>query len=54
MLRETFRKSLHNEYEHLKAMDWVMRLRRSVTKNDSIQLVTETKLLMLQLQRCHD
>jgi ribonuclease P protein component len=53
ILRETFRKNRQNEYEHLKKMDWVIRLRRPVTCNESVQLVIETKLLMLQLQQCH-
>ncbi|WP_256207882.1 ribonuclease P protein component [Nitrosomonas sp. Nm166] len=53
ILRETFRKSQHND-AHFKKMDWVIRVRRSVTKNDSTQLVAETQLLMVQLQQCHD
>ena len=52
ILRETFRKNRHNEYEHSKKMDWVIRLRRPVTRNKSVQLATETKLLMFQLQQC--
>ncbi len=53
ILREAFRKNRHNEYEHLRKMDWVIRLRCPVSKNESIQLANETKLLMLQLQQCH-
>lgn len=53
ILREVFRKNRHNEHEHLRKMDWVIRLRRPVSKNESIQLATETKLLMFQLQQCH-
>lgn len=53
ILRETFRKNRHNEYARFKKMDWVIRLRRPVTKNDSAQLAAEAKLLMFQLQQCH-
>ncbi len=53
ILRETFRKNRHNEHGQLRKMDWVIRLRRPVTKDESIQLATETKLLMFQLQQCH-
>lgn len=53
ILREAFRKNRHNEYKHLKKMDWVIRLRCSVSKDESIQLANETKLLMFQLQQCH-
>jgi len=52
ILRETFRKNRHNEYEHFKKMDWVIRLRRSIPQNDSLQLVSEAKLLMFRLQQC--
>jgi len=34
-------------------LDWVMRLRRPVAKNNTLQLTTEAKLLMLRLQQCH-
>lgn len=53
ILRETFRKNRQDEYAHFKKMDWVIRLRRHVSKNESAQLATEAKLLMFQLQQCH-
>ena len=48
ILRETFRKNQGDE--HIKKMDWVIRLRCPVTRNESKQLATEAKLLMFQLQ----
>ncbi len=55
ILRETFRKSRYNDYEYVNSrMDWVIRLKRSVSKNESIQLVKEIQLLMIELQQCHD
>ncbi len=55
ILRETFRKNRSNDYEYVNCrMDWVIRLRRSVSKNESIQLVKEIQLLMTKLQQCHD
>ncbi|MEK6686347.1 MAG: ribonuclease P protein component [Pseudomonadota bacterium] len=50
ILREAFRKSGRDD--QTTRMDWVIRLRRPVTGKESIQLVTETNLLMLQLQQC--
>ncbi|MEK7772081.1 MAG: ribonuclease P protein component, partial [Pseudomonadota bacterium] len=50
ILRETFRNSKRDD--QTTRMDWVIRLRRPVTGKESIQLVTETNLLMLQLQQC--
>lgn len=35
-------------------MDWVIRVRRPVAKNESMELITETKLLMFKLQQCHE
>ena len=52
LLREAFRKSRHDDHEQLRKMDWVIRVKRSITKNESMQLITETKLLMFELQRC--
>ena len=51
ILRETFRRNRLNDQTN--EIDWVIRLRRSVAKNESIKLATETRLLMLQLQQCH-
>lgn len=52
LLRETFRTFQHNAYN--KKMDWVMRLRRPITKDISAQFIAEIRLLMHQLQQCHD
>jgi ribonuclease P protein component len=52
ILRETFRH--HRSCDQTTKMDWVVRLKRSVNKKDSIKLVTEMKLLMIQLRQCHD
>ncbi len=52
LLRETFRRNQQNEKS--RKMDWVIRLRRPITKHDSLRLITEAKLLMLQLQKCLD
>ncbi|MXS83216.1 ribonuclease P protein component [Nitrosomonas oligotropha] len=51
ILRETFRKNRF--YDQTIKMDWVMRLRRPVPRNELKKLATETQLLMLQLQQCH-
>jgi len=53
ILRETFRVSRQDE--QIKTMDWVIRLRRPVIKHENeLQLITETRLLMLKLVQCHD
>ena len=52
VLRETFRQNRSGE--SMKKMDWVIRLRRKVSRNDSARLVVEIKTLMLQLQQCHE
>lgn len=52
ILRETFR--YHRSCDQIKKMDWVVRLKRSVNKKDSIKLATEMKSLMIQLRQCHD
>lgn len=52
LFRETFRTSqTDNDWV---AMDWIMRLKRPVAKKDSVQFVAEIRLLMNQLQQCHD
>ncbi|MDO8894060.1 MAG: ribonuclease P protein component [Nitrosomonas sp.] len=51
ILRETFRRNRLNDETN--EIDWVIRLRRSVARNESIKLATETQLLMHQLQQCH-
>ncbi|NBQ67502.1 MAG: ribonuclease P protein component [Nitrosomonadaceae bacterium] len=51
ILRETFRKNRFHD-QTIK-MDWVMRLRRPVPRNELKKLTAETQLLMLQLQQCH-
>lgn len=52
ILRETFRRNRFSEQTN--GIDWIIRLRRPVARNKSIKLATETRLLMLQLQQCHD
>nr|WP_292924952.1 ribonuclease P protein component [Nitrosomonas sp.] len=52
ILRETFRK--HRSESGSQTLDWVIRIRRSLSKNESMELVSEMQLLMFQLQRCHD
>jgi len=52
LFRETFRTSQQDF--GVTGMDWIMRLRRPVAKTDSAQFVAEIRLLMNQLQRCHD
>lgn len=52
LLREVFR--LNQQEERAKNMDWVIRLRNSITKNDTMLLTTEARSLMLKLQKCHD
>ncbi|TXI26808.1 MAG: ribonuclease P protein component [Nitrosomonas oligotropha] len=51
ILRETFRKNRF--YDQTIKMDWVIRLRRPVPRNELKKLAAETQLLMLQLQQCH-
>lgn len=51
ILRETFRKNRASD--QIKRMDWIIRLKRPVNKNESIKLTSEMRLLMLQLQQCH-
>lgn len=51
ILREAFRKCRH--YDQTIKMDWIIRLRRPVPRSELRKLVTETQLLMLQLQQCH-
>lgn len=51
ILREVFRKNRFCN-QTIK-MDWVIRLRRSVPKDELKKLATETQLLMFQLQRWH-
>lgn len=51
ILREVFRKNRFND-QTIK-MDWVIRLRRPVPRNELKKLASETQLLMLQLQQCH-
>lgn len=53
ILREIFRVSRQDE--RIKTMDWVIRLRRPVIKHgNELQLIAETRLLMLKLVQCHD
>lgn len=51
ILRETFRRNRFSDRTN--EIDWIIRLRRPVARNESIKLATETRLLMLQLQQCH-
>jgi len=52
LFRETFRTSQQNI--GVAGMDWVMRLRRPISKTESVQFVAEIRLLMRQLQQCQD
>ena len=52
ILRETFRQNRSSE--SMNNMDWVIKLRRKVSRKDSAQLVVEMKTLMFQLQQCHE
>ncbi|HQX14490.1 MAG TPA: ribonuclease P protein component [Nitrosomonas sp.] len=56
ILRETFRSNRCFAKTNLAKMDWVIRLRRPITKTkeDSVRLTTEARILMMQLQQCHD
>ncbi|HQU62358.1 MAG TPA: ribonuclease P protein component [Nitrosomonas sp.] len=51
LLRETFRTFEKND---AMGMDWVMRLKRPVSRGEVAQVVAEIKLLMHELQQCHD
>jgi ribonuclease P protein component len=51
ILRETFRKNRCSD--QIKRMDWIIRLKRPVNKNECMKLTSEMRLLMLQLQQCH-
>ncbi len=53
ILREAFRTNNFFDRPNSVTMDWVIRLRRPVTLQESAQLTTETKILMVQLQQCH-
>ena len=53
ILREAFRTNNLFDKPNLVTMDWVIRLRRPVTQEESAQLTTEAKILMMQLQQCH-
>lgn len=50
ILRENFR--LSRDRVNLKNMDWVVRLKRSVNKDDAAKVIIEMRLLMIQLQQC--
>lgn len=52
LLREFFRVNQQNQV--IVNMDWVIRLRRPITRDDTRRLTTEAKTLMLQLQQCHE
>lgn len=53
VLREAFR--MTQQDSNVRKMDWVVRLRRPITRNHSFHLAIEVKLLMLQLlQQCRD
>ena len=54
ILRETFRKNRQSEHSDDNNMDWVIRLKRSIGKDETIRLVSEARLLMSELQQCHD
>ncbi len=52
LLREFFRVNQHSQVTL--NMDWVIRLRRPITRDDTCRLTEEAKTLMLQLQQCHE
>lgn len=52
LLRETFR--TFQKQSDAVDMDWVMRLKRPVSRREAAQVVAEIKLLMHELQQCHD
>ncbi|MDE2388042.1 MAG: ribonuclease P protein component [Betaproteobacteria bacterium] len=51
ILRDVFRKNRFNDQRA--QMDWVIRLRRPVSRSELRKLAAETQLLMLQLKQCH-
>jgi len=53
ILRETFRKNRRSKHDG-NNMDWVIRLKRSIGKDESIRLASEAQSLMIELQQCHD
>jgi ribonuclease P protein component len=53
ILRETFR-NRRSRYGDVHNMDWVIRLKRSIGKDESLRLVSEVQSLMIGLQQCHD
>ncbi|MDR4516806.1 MAG: ribonuclease P protein component [Nitrosomonas sp.] len=52
LLRETFRTFQRNN--NTMEMDWIMRLKCPVTAERSTEFIAEVRLLMHQLQQCHD
>nr|WP_280523857.1 ribonuclease P protein component [Nitrosomonas aestuarii] len=52
LFRETFRTFQNNS--GTEQMDWVMRLRHPVSADIATQFTAEIRLLMHQLQKCHD
>lgn len=52
LLREFFRINQHSQVTL--NMDWVIRLRCPITRGDMCHLTREAKILMLQLQQCHE
>ncbi len=52
LLREMFRINMNQNNQGATGVDWVIRLRRPVTKGDSVSLTGEAKALMLQLLKC--
>lgn len=52
LLREYFRTNQHNQVTL--NMDWVIRLRCPIARGDMHRLTREAKILMLQLQKCHE
>ncbi|MBY0474817.1 MAG: ribonuclease P protein component [Nitrosomonas sp.] len=52
ILRETFRRKRGGD--KIKEMDWLIRLRRPMIKDESKGLSAEMKLIMLELQQCQD
>jgi ribonuclease P protein component len=51
-LREYFRTNQYNQATL--NMDWVIRLRCPIARSDMHRLTREAKILMLQLQKCHE
>jgi len=52
ILRETFRRIRSND--EIKEMDWLIRLRRPMVKDESKGLAAEMRLRMHELQQCYD